>query len=585
MRRTRLPLHVLPPLSVLLPAVVTALLVLLPAASAGAHAILQGGSVSDGEVLDIAPEELLLEFNEGISATRGGLRVYGPDARRVDVGGAFQSDDIGEAIRVQLEPDLAEGTYVVTYRVMSADGHPVNGAFLFSIGQESADGDALLTSVFAGGGDTPWAAGAAVARWAMYTGVLLAAGLALAARWLAPEIGPSERRWAGRVAGAAGIVLIGATLLGLLLQNVLVSGDGVASLVDLDGLAAVLGSFVGLSAMVRVAGGMAVALAARRGRVDGATAVAGAAVLLLSLLLEGHTLTTGPAGVVWPAAAVHVLTAATWLGGLALLVQVLQHRRRADDPVGAARAVARFSSLLTASVVALVIAGVALSWVEVRALRALTTTTYGWVLVAKLAAVAPLLLLGLYNNRRLVPAVTARRRRSRSRTTPAIAGGSDEVADRAATRDDAWRLLRRTVRIEIGIVVVVLALTGVLVSLQPAAEAAGITGAFSENVPFEGIGQMTFTVDPNRAGTNEIHFYLLSDTGRPAEGVADVGVLLEQTALDIGPIRRTPFFAGPGHWILSGPELSVSGEWSITVEATIGRFDLVSTSVDVTVNP
>ena len=250
---------------------------------------------------------------------------------------------------------------------------------------------------------------------------------------------------------------------------------------------------------------------------------------------------------------------------------------------------ARFSAVFTVSVVAVLAAGTALSWAEVRAARALTSTSYGWVLLAKVATVVPLVLAGLYNNRRLVPVLTGRaagRRRTRGRErTPAIAGGSDEVAERAAARDRAWAHLGRTIRAELAIVVVVLGLTGVLVSLQPAAEAAGITGAFSTTVDFEGVGQMSFTVDPNRAGANEVHFYLLTDTGRPTDEVDEVTILLEQNELEIGPIQRTPFFAGPGHWILSGPELSVPGRWTITVEAAVGRFDIFSTAVDVTVNP
>lgn len=124
-----------------------------------------------------------------------------------------------------------------------------------------------------------------------------------------------------------------------------------------------------------------------------------------------------------------------------------------------------------------------------------------------------------------------------------------------------------------------------LVALQPAAEAAGVTGAYSENVQFESIGQMTFTVDPNRAGRNEIHLYLLGDTGRPVDVAESVSLRLSQPDLDIGPIERDAILAGPGHYLLAGPELSVPGRWEITVDVALNRFDVVSTTVDVTVNP
>ena len=556
--------------------------VLLSAGPASAHAQLEGGSLFDGQVVDVGPEELFLDFNESVTSPRGGLRVFNGAGERVDEGGTYQTDDAPDIVRVDLQPDLAEGTYAVTYRVTSADGHPVNGAFVFSVGAEAASGDELLGQVFTSGADRPFAVAAAVFRWLMYAATLFAAGALLTLAWLGRELEAHDRVVA-LVRRGAWVALV-ASVIGVFLQNVLVSGEGFAGFVDGPGLGATLQSFVGISAVVRIVGAVALLSGLRRG--PGALASAGGLVMLASLLLEGHTLTTGPGAVVWPAAAVHVLTAATWFGGLVVMALELRARRRADDPVGAGRLVARFSSLFTLSVVAVVAAGAALSWVEVRALRALTSSTYGWVLVAKLVAVAPLLLLGAYNNRKLVPALTARRRRGRGPSAqPVIAGGSDEVADRAAKRDEAWSLLGRTIRVESVLVVVVLALTSVLVALQPAAEAAGITGAFSTNQTFEGLGQMSITVDPNRAGQNEVHIYLLSDVGRPLEIDEGVTMSLSQPELDIGPINRTPTFAGRGHFILEGPELSVPGRWEITTEVALSRFDVVSTVTEVVVNP
>lgn len=557
------------------------------AGPAAAHAVLEGGSVFDGQVLEEAPEELFLDFNEPVNAPRAGVRVFDGAGERVDTGGTFITDDAPDLVRVQLEEGLEDGTYAVTYRITSADGHPVDGAFVFSVGAEAGAADVLLGQVFDADADRPFAVAAALARWAMYAGVLLVGGAALAMAWTRGVLagtGATVGMWVRRLAW----VVVAATVAGVLLQNVLVTGDGASALVDVEGLAAVLASFVGISAVVRLVGVGLVLLARRRGDAVGAPLdLLGAGLVLGSLLLEGHTLTTSPAWVVWSATAVHVLTAALWAGGLMVLATELRGRRRADDPVGAGRMVARFSTLFSVSVVAVIVAGGALSWVEVRALRALTSTTYGWTLVAKLVAVAPLVALGAWNNRRLVPAITGRVRRRQAGPSgqPAVAGGSDELAARAAARDQAWDHLRRTVRWELVLVAVVLAITSVLVALQPAAEAAGITGAFSANQDFEGVGQLSITVDPNRAGRNEIHIYLLSEVGRPVDVAEEVTMSLSQPELDIGPIVREPIFAGPGHYVLTGPELSVPGRWEITTEVALSRFDVVSTTTSVTVNP
>ncbi|CAN5125975.1 copper resistance protein CopC [soil metagenome] len=582
-----------------------ALVLLAPlSGTAGAHAMLEGGSLTDGQVVDVAPEELFLAFNEDVQVTRSGLRVYDPEGQRVDVGGTVQDPADRSLVRVAVQEGLDEGTYAVTYRVVSADGHPVSGAFVFSVGAESGAGDALLAQVFSSDADRPYAVAAIVARWVMYAGVMLAAGAALVLWWLRREITDETPRIA-RLIGGGAVAVLGAAVLGFALQIILTTGDGVQSLTDGGALAATLGSFYGIATVVRIVGATALLVHARKGLAIAPLGLTGAGVLLTSLLLEGHTISTGPAAVIWPAAVAHVATAALWSGGLVVMAVVLRSRRRADDPVGAGRLVARFSAMFTISVVAVVLAGSALSWVEVRALRAVFSTTYGLVLAAKVGVVLPLLALGIYNNRRLVPVLTARRTRQRTQRASqpviaggsddiaiaggsddiAIAGGSDDIATAAGKRDAAWSHLRRTVGIEIGIIAVVLGLTGVLVGLQPAAVAAGVTGAYSENVQFEGIGQMTFTVDPNRSGRNEIHLYLLGDTGRPVDVAESVSLRLVQPDLEIGPLTREPILAGPGHYILAGPELSVPGRWQITVEVALNRFDVVSQTVEVTVNP
>lgn len=104
-----------------------------------------------------------------------------------------------------------------------------------------------------------------------------------------------------------------------------------------------------------------------------------------------------------------------------------------------------------------------------------------------------------------------------------------------------------------GLVVVVVLVTAVLVNLQPAREAAGVTGVFSIHEQIADGTHVNLVVDPNRAGANQIHLYLLTETGRPADLAEAVTFELSKPDADIGPLTRTPEVAGPGHWILTGP--------------------------------
>lgn len=561
----------------------------LSATPAAAHASLVSTTPADGASLDAGPDELVLEFSESVSVPSGGVRVYdssGEPLAGVDAG-------LGEdpsVVVADVPDDLGDDTYIVTWQVTSADGHPVRGAFVFLVGDAAGASDELVADIFAGGDDGVVTTAAAVARWLEYAAVLLAAGGAL---FLARVRRTGDRsRLLGLVrrTALAGVVV---TVVGVALQAALTSGAGLAGMVAPEALADTALSGYGASAAVRLLG-LAALLAGLSGLAAGRAQIAlvGAVVAAASFALTGHTLTTEPRWLVLTADVAHLLAAAVWFGGLALLLLALRHTRVTDDPVAAGGLVARFSALASVAIVVVGVAGLALAWVEVRVPRALVSTAYGWTMIAKLAVVALVAAIGVYNNRRLVPALarlttaTADLGDGVSRRVPA--GGSDDAgATRggsdldAATR--AWQRLRRTVGIEVVGIMAVLAVTAVLVNLPPAAEAAGVTGAYSV---YEEMDEylVNLTVDPNRAGRNEVHLYLLTPQGRPvADAVEHLHLELSLPEEDIGPIERAPNIVGPGHWLLVGNELSLPGRWEIDVVAQVSRFEQLTTTITVVV--
>jgi copper transport protein len=130
---------------------------------------------------------------------------------------------------------------------------------------------------------------------------------------------------------------------------------------------------------------------------------------------------------------------------------------------------------------------------------------------------------------------------------------------------------------------VVIGVTALLVNLQPAAEAAGVSGPYSTYVPF-GEGLLNLVIDPNRAGVNEIHLYVLTAGGLPALVSGEATIEFRMPEQDIGPILRPLQVAGPGHYIHVGPELAIPGEWVITVRQRISEFEEVTADMAVTVN-
>ncbi|MGZ4758065.1 MAG: copper resistance CopC family protein, partial [Acidimicrobiales bacterium] len=179
---------------------------LASAPAASAHAVVVSSNPSDGERLTTSPAAVSIQFSESVSADLGGLRVVSSSGQSVVAGTDTVS---GPTLSVALQPDLPDGTYVATYRVISADGHPVKGALVFAVGDASTAG--VDTGSFFNGSssDRTFEVLGAISRFLGYVGALTAAGLAFFLAFLhdgGPEAGPLARV----VRGAAVVAVIGA---------------------------------------------------------------------------------------------------------------------------------------------------------------------------------------------------------------------------------------------------------------------------------------------------------------------------------------------------------------------------------------
>lgn len=578
------------------------------AAPALAHASLVEVAPADRAAVASPPTEVMLVFDEPVTLPTGGLRVFDSDANRVDEGALDTDDPL--VVGVALPAELPDGGYVVTYRVVSEDSHPLTGVSTFTVGDAAAVDDALVAELFGGGDGLAGVLGPAL-RALGYAAVLLAAGVVLCSGLLLRR--EDDRRFAARLSVRAALVGIGATVLAVPVQAAAVTGEGLPDVLGPTVLGEVLASSFGQGTLVRLVWLGALAVFVARRAPWPASALA-AAISLGSFLLDGHQRSVEPTWLLVSGDAVHLGAAALWFAGLVLLAVLVRRRGLDDDPVGAARLVARFSTLALVSFGLVAAAGGAMAWALVRTPQALTSTTYGWTLLAKVALVVLVLVIAVYNRQRLVPAIGARvvpsggavgadgevdtagsprdREADPDRdpdADPAARAGGDTVVgpgDRAVRRSRvAWRQLRTTLAVEVTLLLGVLAVTGALVTIQPAAQAAGVTGAFQTVGSLTDELDVEITLDPNRAGLNAVHIYVLDQTGRPADAVEDLHLNLTYVPEDIGPFRIEPFSAGPGHWTGNIQDLTFAGEWRIEVVAGIDRFTEARTEIPVVVNP
>jgi copper transport protein len=264
-----------------------------------------------------------------------------------------------------------------------------------------------------------------------------------------------------------------------------------------------------------------------------------------------HAAAAGTIAVVADAA--HVVAAAGWVGGLAAtaLALVLARERRWSL---AAQAVPRFSLLATGATAALIAAGIASAYLEVRAWRGLWETGYGQLVLVKVALLAPLLVLGAFNQRVSVPGLRL---------------------ELAAVR----RRFVRAAAAELALFAAVLAVTAVLVERVPAKAFAASRGPFAAQTTV-GPYELDVDVDPARPGPNAIHLYLLQASGRPGEA-AEATVLASLPAAGVGPLRLHGAAAGPGHFVIPHAELPIAGDWTLRFEIRRGEFDQFETTLEV----
>ncbi|CAL9505702.1 copper resistance CopC/CopD family protein [Streptomyces sp. enrichment culture] len=595
-----------------------ALLVLLLLGGAGpatAHAALSSTDPGDGAVLQRAPGHVTLTFSESVSLRDDSFRVLDPGGHRVRTGAAGHADGRSDTARVALPGELGEGTYTVAWRVVSADSHPVSGAFTFSVGKPSQTTAPLDT------GPTEDPLTAALHKLARYVSYLAAALLIGTAAFVAlcrpPDPAPLRRPLV-----AGWWTLLAATVVLLVLRAPYEAGTGPASALDADALADTLTGRPGVLLLTRLALLAPVALflvgvsrADRYRRHSPLVGAAGAA-LAVGLALTWAAAEHAAAGIQVPLAmassTVHLLATAVWLGGLTALILTL--RATAD-----AATVARFSRVALASVCVLVTTGVYQSWRGLGSWQALTGTTYGRLLLVKVVLVAVLLAAAAVSRRwttaLATTAITVRDPDPVRERVPQPSGGPPEptttttatpttpttptttapattpttaITATTTSTSSLRRGLRRSVIAEAVVAAVVLAVTTVLTGTPPgraadegartAVPAGGVLPASVTTIPFEvgtaGRGTVQITLDPGRTGDNAVQAVVYGPDGSLA-AVPELRLSFTLPDKDVGPIDADLTDRG-GYWSANTVTLPLPGTWTMRVTVRVSEIDQVT---------
>ncbi|MCK1275150.1 CopD family protein [Bradyrhizobium sp. 61] len=493
---------------------------------ASAHAALVAVEPTSGSMLASAPKAVELRFNEAV--TPGAIRLIDGAGRARDDARVSAS---GETISVAMPPDLPQGTAVVSYRVISQDGHPVAGSVIFSIGmptgtQPPANADRGLNVLI-------W-----LARVGLYLGLFVGVGGVFFARWVAwSTTGMTVPRVAlaiGIPSAAVSLGVLGLDLLGL----------PPAALATAAPWKVAFATSAGPALLVAIAAMLFALMALRSAWYARALAIIALVGVGLSLAMTGHAATAPPEALTRPAIFLHGLGVTIWIGALAPLVALVSEPTTATLPV-----VNRFSRIAALAVGVLALTGLALAIVQLEKPVALVETRYGLILSIKLALVTGLLALAALN---------------RFRLTPALALARNETGTPA---------LKRSILLEGAIALAILAVVAGWRFTPPPRtiipETPLAIHIHSDKAMFQVL------VSPGKAGLDDFVLQLMTGEATPLIA-KEVTLTLSLPERGIEPMERGASLGPDGYWHVRKVELPFAGRWHVRIDALVTDFEKVT---------
>ncbi|NYI78461.1 copper resistance protein CopC [Nocardioides panzhihuensis] len=521
--------------------------VLLSISPAQAHATLIGTDPEEGAVLEVAPETITFTFDEAVTLPPAGVTVY--DAKGEEVTSEATASGTSMEVALANPSSLGDGTYVVAWRAVSADGHPISGSLTFAVGAPSL-------SVAPPPSTEPSKATAAIhgfLQFIQYAALLLVVGLVWFRAVIVGDHRVPDRATARvqRLQIVAGMVAVLALVFLAPASGALQSESGPGAMLTFDAWSPASVGKEWLSALVGILGIAATLVLRPRPRL----AAAAGLFAIMSPALVGHSRAVVPAWLVTATDIVHLIAGALWLGGLVGLALTLPLITRRGTV--AAEIVTRFSTLAAVSLAVLAASGVLMGWRILGSWDNLLNSTYGTLLMTKVALVVAVAVMAAGNRLLVLPRVRQ-------------AVGHDDTVE-------AGSMLRRAVLMEAGVLVVVLGVTGFLVDQPPQADTAsagtGTATVAPTSTQAAKLGddhRVYATMTPAGPGPNVLRLQIQDAAGEPVEASAVPSAKLSSGDVDLGSLALTT--VGAGTWE-ADVVLPKGGTWEATVGLRLGEFE------------
>jgi copper transport protein len=553
----------------------------LPAAAWAHAALLRTVPTASGTV-NQAPAQISLTYSEAVEPRFAIVSVTDAQAHQVTDGPPARSPTDPDTLVVPLKK-IPEGWYLVYWRVISADGHPVRGAYTFAVGPNPGPAPQFVIPSISETAATP---SLVAARSIVFVTLMAAIGLFVLRMLIARPLVRRVRGTRLRALTIAFGVAIGAALIATPIYLLMATAEfALRSTFDIGALVPLMrASSFGRGILdLEICLALFAAAAAVSIWVDrpdrpqrsiaGLLSVTGALVAAAAALvvpgLAGHAGTTSPRG--WALAFdwLHLSAGSVWVGGLIGLFVLWASLPDARRIAGMVVCVPRFSNVAFVSVLALIGSGIGASFLHLPTLATLWTTSYGKTLLVKIALLSAALLLAAVNLVRTRPRLQASRERP-DLGTPTVL------------------MLGKLIGGEIVLVCGAVFAAAVLSSLPPPSKALAQVGKAAARVGPGPVTQVVesngyrleLRVDPNKAAVPNDFSVRITRGGQPVRG-ADVTASFTMLDMEMGQQAYHLSETSPGVYTHAAPALVMVGHWGLSFDVELqGRQPFTVLVVD-----
>jgi copper transport protein len=539
-------------------------------AGASAHAYLVKTVPAASIVLNSPPPNIQLTYDEAVEPKFAIISVTDVDGHQETTGPVHRSPSNPDTLVVPLRPNLPEGWYLIYWRAISVDGHPVNGFFTYAIGPNPGPAPQFRIPNISATATTPQLL---ITRWAMFVFVMAAIGL-FVMRLLVAR--PMVRSVEGVKLTTVSVAFWVAALLGLIAipvyLDVSTANDSLRSVFNLTALVPLYRVTAFGRAMVDlelclalfcIAAGVALWVDRpdrERRSVAELIASCGALVAAAAVLIvpgaAGHAAQTSPRGLTLAFDWLHLASGSVWLGGLIGLLVLWSTVSSGVRVPALSVTVPRFSNVALVSVLVLAATGVGEAIEHMPAVNALWETGYGEAILVKAGLLGGATLIASGNLLRSRPRLIAAQRRP-------------ELGEPAA------RLLRGLISGELVVVIGIVFAAAVLSSLAPPPPAFALENSALAKVGpgrvIQTINHAGYTlqvlVSPNKAAAPDSFALRISKAGRPVRG-ANVTLLFNHLDMQMPTQEYQLTETRPGVYSRAAPALVMVGRWGLTFQVT-----------------